>query len=101
LWCLENCWKATCHCFGVWRIAGTQHVIVVTCVFWYDYFLSHYSYVGELVIWAVRWTYPLNARCESMYISSGMKLRGTINAICDTLRICDRCVLSSKNERNG
>jgi hypothetical protein len=26
-----------------------------------------------------------------MYISSGMKLRGTINAICDTLQPYDRC----------
>jgi hypothetical protein len=29
LGCLENCWSATCHCSDVWRITGTQHVIVV------------------------------------------------------------------------
>jgi hypothetical protein len=33
LWCLENCWNATCHCCGVWRIAGRHHVIVVVLFF--------------------------------------------------------------------
>jgi len=29
LWCLENCWNATCHVWDYWRIAGTQRAIVV------------------------------------------------------------------------
>jgi hypothetical protein len=86
LWCSENCWNATFLYCGVWRIAGTQHVIVV--MFCYVIFsVKLYGWIN----YTSCQTYPLNARCESMYISNGMKLRATINAICDTLRLYVRC----------